>query len=67
MIFHREDGLVDYVKPMSLARLSNEEEIKKATSSEKNSGPQIFPATVYSSKSQKIKDLDGKSVASDTR
>lgn len=54
----RDDGLVDYIKPQALARLSTEKEIIIATDAEKNNGPYIFPATVHSSRSQKINDLD---------
>lgn len=54
----REDGLVDYIKPQSIARISNEEEILIATGAEKNNGPYIFPATVHSSKCQKINDVN---------
>ena len=57
-ITQREDGLVDYIKPQSLARLSNEEEILLATDSLKNNGPYIFPATVHSSRCQNINDVD---------
>jgi uncharacterized protein len=52
----REDGLVDYIRPQSIARISSEDEILKATGSEKNNGPFIFPATVHSSRCQKIND-----------
>lgn len=61
-ISKREDGLVDYIKPQSLARLSNQDEILKATDSEKNNGPYLFPATVHSSRSQKINDVSGNPV-----
>ena len=57
-IVEREDGLVDYIRPQSIARLSNEKEILKATDSEKNNGPYIFPATIHSSRCQKINDID---------
>ena len=57
-ISQREDGLVDYIKPQSLARLSNENEILKATDSEDNKGPYVFPATVHTSRSQKINDIN---------
>ena len=36
----------------------DEQEILKATDSEKNNGPFIFPATVHSSRCQKINDVD---------
>ena len=61
-ISQREDGLVDYIKPQSLARLSNEEEILKATDSENNNGPYLFPATVHTSRCQKINDVNGNPV-----
>ena len=57
-IVEREDGLVDYIRPQAIARLSNEEEILKATDSEHNKGPYIFPATIHSSRCQKINDVD---------
>ena len=59
---YREDGLIDYIKPQSLARLSNELEILKATDAENNNGPFIFPATVHSSRCQKINDFNGNPV-----
>jgi Cdc6-like AAA superfamily ATPase len=61
-IVEREDGLVDYIRPQAIARLSNEEEILKATDSEHNNGPYIFPATIHSSRCQKINDVDKKPV-----
>ena len=61
-ITQREDGLVDYIKPQSLARLSNEEEILLATDSLNNNGPFLFPATVHTSRCQKINDVNGNPV-----
>ncbi|MBU2922494.1 ATP-binding protein [Winogradskyella psychrotolerans] len=61
-ITQREDGLVDYIKPQALARLSTEEEILKATDAENNNGPFLFPATVHSSRCQKINDVYGQPV-----
>ena len=61
-ISQREDGLVDYILPQALARLSNENEILKATDSENNNGPFLFPATVHSSRSQKLNDNKGNPV-----
>lgn len=57
-ITNRQDGLVDYIKPQSIARLSNQEEILIATDSERNNGPYLFPATIHSSRCQKINDVD---------
>tara|TARA_B110000027_G_scaffold126004_1_gene143924 strand:+ start:2623 stop:4212 length:1590 start_codon:yes stop_codon:yes gene_type:complete len=61
-ITQREDGLVDYIPPQSLARLSNENEILLATDSLNNNGPFLFPATVHSSRCQKINDIAGRPV-----
>ena len=55
-ISQRTDGLVDYIKPQSIARLSTEDEILKATDAENNNGPYLFPATVHTSRCQKIND-----------
>ncbi len=55
----RDDGLIDYIKPQSLARLSSESEIKLATDSFLNNGPAIFPSTIHSSRCQKLADLNG--------
>ncbi len=55
----RDDGLIDYIKPQSLARLSSESEIKLATDSFLNNGPAIFPSTIHSSRCQKLADLEG--------
>lgn len=61
-ISQRDDGLVDYIKPQALARLSTEEEIKLATDSVKNNGPQVFPATIHASRCQRINDVNGNPV-----
>jgi Cdc6-like AAA superfamily ATPase len=50
----RNDGLVDYLKPQSLARLSTNEEISEAVTSSNNGVP-IFPSTYYNNKSMKIR------------
>ncbi len=58
----REDGLVDYIKPQSIARLSTEDEILIATGSNDNNGPYVFPATIHGTKCQKIIDYNRKPV-----
>jgi DNA helicase HerA-like ATPase len=55
----REDGLVDYIKPQALARLSTQNEILSATDSADNQGPEVFPSTIHASRCQKINDVDG--------
>ena len=58
----RTDGLIDYIRPQSIARRSNQEEIDLAISSN-NKGPRIFPATVYASENQHLTDENGKFVS----
>lgn len=57
-ISNRKDGLIDYIKPMSLARRSNQKEIDLALSSQKE-GPKVFVATVQYDKNQLLIDDRG--------
>ena len=57
-ISDRRDGMVDYIKPQSIARLSTSEEINKALDASGNSGISVFPSTIYSSRSQKLYDAE---------
>lgn len=50
----RNDGLIDYLKPQTIARLSTNEEISKAVSSPQG-GVGVFPSTYYNNKSMKIR------------
>lgn len=52
----REDGLIDFIKPLSLARLSNQEEISKALESSKHNGPNVMLSTIHSSRCQVLRD-----------
>lgn len=61
-ISNRNDGLIDYLKPQTLARRSNQEEIDLAMGSDKD-GPRIFPATVYASENQLLTDDKGNSIS----
>jgi Cdc6-like AAA superfamily ATPase len=54
----RSDGLIDYIRPQSLARRSNQNEIDIALGSELE-GPPIFLATVYAGKNQLLCDEQG--------
>ncbi len=58
----REDGLIDFIKPQSTARLSTQEEIDIALDSSDHFGPTVFPATIYGSRCQKLNDSEGKSI-----
>jgi len=55
----REDGLIDIIKPLSVARRSTQEEIELAIGCEKK-GPRIFLATIQYSENQKLIDENGK-------
>ena len=61
-ISSRIDGLVDYIKPQSIARLSTQEEVNLAMGTEAG-GPKVFPATLYSGQIQKLKDANGKLIS----
>ena len=54
----RHDGLIDYIKPQTVARLSTNSEINEAVSSSSN-GVSLFPATYYNNKSMKVKTSGG--------
>jgi hypothetical protein len=54
-ITNRQDGLIDYIKPQSKARRSNQEEIDLAMSGD-TEGPKVFLATVHSSQNQLLID-----------
>ncbi|MFA5303305.1 MAG: helicase HerA-like domain-containing protein [Candidatus Nanoarchaeia archaeon] len=51
----REDGLIDFIRPQSLARRSTQEEIDLAIGSNKK-GPRVFLATVHSNQNQLLID-----------
>jgi len=55
----RKDGLIEYIKPQSIARRSNQEEIDAALGSVKE-GPEVFIATVQYNQNQLLRDDDGK-------
>lgn len=54
-LIERDDGLIDYIPPQSLARRSNQEEIDLAIGQTED-GPKIFLATVHSSQNQLLID-----------
>jgi len=55
----RDDGLIDYIPPQSIARRSKQDEIDFAIGQEEN-GPKVFLATVHSSQNQLLIDDDKK-------
>lgn len=57
-ITKRNDGLIDFIRPQSIARRSNQEEIDLALGSEPE-GPPVFLATIYAGKNQLLCDEQG--------
>lgn len=57
-VSNREDGFIDYIKPQSIARLSNQEEINLALGGARN-GPKVFVATIQYNQNQLLKDDHG--------
>ena len=57
----RDDGLIDYIPPQSIARRSNQDEIDFAIGQEEN-GPKVFLATVHSSQNQLLIDDNKKPI-----
>lgn len=57
-ISQRNDGLIDFIKPQSIARRSNQSEIDLALGSE-GEGPEVFIATIYAGTNQVLCDEDG--------
>ena len=55
-ITQREDGLIDFIRPLSIARLSNQTEIDMALESRHCDGPRVMLSTIYSSRCQILKD-----------
>lgn len=55
-LFDRKDGLIDFIELLSIARLSNQEEISLALESKNNSGPNVMLATIHSSRCQVLRD-----------
>jgi len=51
----RTDGLIDFIRPQSLARRSNQEEIDTALGSQPE-GPSVLLATIYAGKNQLLGD-----------
>jgi len=57
-ITQRSDGLIDFIRPQSLARRSNQDEIDLALGSE-GQGLEVFVATIYAGKNQVLCDEEG--------
>ena len=56
-LYERDDGLIDYIKPLSFARRSSQEEIEKALGNNSSvSGPQVFLSTIHFNRCQLLSD-----------
>ncbi len=58
---NREDGMSSYIRPLLVARVSNQEEIEYAFGHVK--GVPVFPATAYARNCQILKDGNGKAIS----
>lgn len=58
---NRSDGLIDYIHPQSIARLSNQDEIDMAMGVNSR-GPKVFISTVQYEQNQVLKDTNGKPI-----
>ena len=59
----RDDGLIDFIEPLSKAERSTSDEINQAMRQNNINGPKIFVSTVYSSENKILKDRDQKLVS----
>jgi len=57
----REDGLVDFIPPLSIARRSTQEEIDLAMNMG-DKGPKVFVATIHSNQNKILKDGSGRHI-----
>jgi len=57
-VTQRTDGVIDFIRPQSLARRSNQDEIDLALGSQPE-GPPVFLATVYAARNQLLRDEEG--------
>lgn len=52
----RNDGLIDFIKPLLKARLSKQEEVNQALDSADHDGPIVMLSTIHSSRCQVLRD-----------
>ena len=57
-INNRNDGLIDFIPPQSIARMSTQEEIDLALGGDR-SGPKVFVATLHAGQNQLLRDGAG--------
>lgn len=59
--FEREDGMIDFIPPLTEARRSSQEEVDLALGMDQ-SGPRVFIATVQSNQNRILKDESGRHI-----
>jgi hypothetical protein len=59
--FEREDGMIDFIPPLTEARRSSQEEVDLALGMSQ-SGPKVFIATVQSNQNRILKDESGRHI-----
>jgi DNA helicase HerA-like ATPase len=52
----RDDGLIEPIKPQSLARRSTQEEVDLAIGEKRGKGPKVFLSSIYGSENRLLKD-----------
>lgn len=60
---YRDDGLIDFIEPLSKAERSTIDEINQALNQSGVKGPKVFISTVYSSQNRILKDKTQKLVS----
>jgi energy-coupling factor transporter ATP-binding protein EcfA2 len=62
-LISREDGLIDFIEPLSKAERSTSDEINLALNQSSVIGPKVFISTVFSSINKILKDKEGKLIS----
>ncbi len=58
---NRDDGLVDFIHPLAIARLSTQQEVDLALDSVEK-GPKVFISSIHSNQNRVLKDSNGKRI-----
>ncbi len=61
-ISKRDDGMVDFIHPLSEARLSSQEEVDEAVESI-DKGPKVFISSIHANQNRVLKDSNGKRIS----
>lgn len=61
-LVQRDDGLVDFIHPRSIARLSTQEEVDAALDATQK-GPRVFISSIHANQNRVLKDANGKRIS----